>query len=158
MNELYLLKKQLEELYRKIPAYERDNNIETPESIAYQEFLKEFIAFGQKTFEDESLGLEQIEEKIRDYSIATIKELLTRQPQDILDSFSEMDDITRDSLNRLDMCLSYKREDPKFFYEDKNCASDREYLAGFDEEDIARYESLEDYIRNAPKDVIVGKK
>ena len=158
MNELYLLKKQLDDFYGKIPAYERDNGIETPESIAYNEFLKEFIAFGQKTLEDDSLGLEQIEGKMRDYSVAIIKELLKREPKDILDSFSEMDDITRDSLKGLDMCLHYKKEDPKFFYEDQNCASDREYLACFDEDDIARYESLEDFIRNAPEEVLIGKK
>lgn len=157
MNELYLLKKQLDDLYNKIPKYERDNNIDSPELESYNEALKVFVSSGQKFFEDDSLKLEDIERKICEYSVAKTKETLSRDSQDILSAMDNMEEIERDSLMRLEYCLVCRDENPKDFYEDDNFAGDKEFLESFSDEEIASFSSLQDQIRKSPNEGEIHK-
>lgn len=157
MDELYSVRKKLEDLYRMIPKYERDNNIETPEAKVYEEFKSEFIAMGRKVLEDESLSLDDIEKRIEEYSISSTKEILSRKPEDALDAFGTMETITRDAIIRLENCLIDKKEDSWKFHHNEIYASDREFLAAFSEEDIEAFRQLEDYIGQVPDEVLMKK-
>ena len=158
MNDLYSMKKRVDDLYDKIPLLERDND-ETfsPQRDAYNEALSEFVKCGQTVFEDNSLSSEQIVARMNQYSVTSVKELLTHQPQDILAAIHEMDNVKEDAFMRLEYCLSVKKDAPEAFESDKMFASDRAYLAAFNDEEIANFEAFQNYIRTCSDEVIKGK-
>lgn len=157
MNDLYSLDKQLGELYNRIPLLERDNDLDSQQKEDYNNALKEFVECGKKVFGDDSLGREQIDRKIQEYAILSVKSSLTHEPQDILAMIPDMDNITSDAFMRLEYCLSSRKEDPKSFYEEDFFAKDREFLASFSEEDIAHFEEFQNYIGKTPDDVVRNK-
>ncbi len=150
MNDLYSLNRQLENLYNRIPLYERENDLDSPQKDEYNKALQEFIECGEKVFGEDNLDLEQINARIQEHSILAVKAMLAHEPQDIYASIPEMDNIASDAFTRLEYCLSCRRENPRDFYEDDNFASDRKFLSSFNEEDIASFERFQDYIRNTP--------
>lgn len=158
MNDLYSMKKRVDDLYDKIPLLERDND-ETfsPQRDAYNEALSEFVKCGQTVFEDNSLSSEQIVARMNQYSVTSVKELLTLQPQDILAAIHEMDNVKEDAFMRLEYCLSVKKDAPEAFESDKMFASDRAYLAAFNDEEIANFEAFQNYIKTCSDEVIKGK-
>lgn len=158
MDDLYTLDKKLDALYNQIPLDERETDIKSPQKEAYNNALTEFLECGQKVFDDNNLGLDQLVTKMKQYSVLAVKEILTHEPQEILVSIQGMDKVAEDSLIRLEYCLSCKREDPRAFNEDNMFASDREYLASFSDEEIASFENFQNYIRRSSDEVIIGKK
>ncbi|MDE6292054.1 MAG: hypothetical protein K2L98_00065, partial [Bacilli bacterium] len=149
MDDLYTLDKKLGELYDKIPLADRGTDVDSPQKDAYNSALSEFLKCGQKVFDDESLGVDQLLTKMKQYSVSSVKEILTHEPQEILVSIQGMDKVAEDSLIRLEYFLSCKREDPRAFNEDDMFASDREYLAAFSDEEIASFENFQNYIRRS---------
>lgn len=158
MNDLYSMKKRVDDLYAKIPLLDRNNEEEfSPQRDAYNEALNEFVKCGQTVFNDNSLSGEQIVARMNQYSVTSVKELLTHQPQDILAAIHEMDNVRGDAFMRLEYCLSVKKDAPKEFESDKMFASDREYLASFSDEEIANFEAFQNYIKTCSDEVIKGK-
>lgn len=157
MNDLYSLDQQLGELYNRIPLLERETDLDSQQKDDYNNALKEFVECGKKVFGDDSLGREQIDKKIQEHAILSVKASLTQEPQDILAAIQEMDNVTSDAFMRLEYCLSSRKEDPKSFYEEDYFAKDREFLASFSEEEIARFEEFQNYIRKTPDDVVRNK-
>lgn len=158
MNDLYSMKKRVDDLYDKIPLLDRDND-ETfsPQRDAYNKAVNEFVKCGQEVFEDDSLSVDQIVARMNQYSVSSVKELLTHQPQDILAAIREMDNVKEDAFMRLDYCLTVKKNAPEKFESDKMFASDRAYLAAFSEDEIANFEAFQDFIKTASDEVIKGK-
>ncbi len=153
MEELYLLKKQLDDLYSGIPKYERDNNIESPELIEYKRLSQKVIEYSSKLFGVQE-SMEQIEERILEYSVEAAKELLSHSPEEIKDAMPSMNGVTRNALTRLEYCLSSKRDNERDFQIDELFAKDRDFLARFTDKEIASFESLQNSLKNDSDNVI----
>lgn len=103
------------------------------------------------------MNVDQIVARMNQYSVTSVKELLTHQPQDILSAIHGMDNVEEDAFMRLEYCLSVRKNSPESFEKDKMFAEDRAYLAKFTEEELANFEAFQDYIRTSSDEVIKGK-
>ena len=151
-NDLYFLDKELEKLYNRIPIFERENDISSQQKDEYNKALNEYLECGRKVFNDPSLRMEDIKNRILEHSILSIKALLAYEPQDILSAIQDIDNITSDAFTRLEYCLSCRDDKPSDFYQDKLFANDRKFIENFSEEDFANFKRLQDYIRKTSED------
>ncbi len=156
MDELYLLSKQVKELYSKIPLNERDNNIASPQKQEYQKALQSFIKIGKNVFGDD-LDLEELNERIKWHSILSVKAVLAKEPQDIYALIPEMDNVTSDAFMRLEYSLSSRKENLAYFYHDAIFSDNRDFLTNFNEEDIASFERFQEFIKNTSENTNINK-
>ena len=152
MKELYLLNKQLDSLWNQIPRYERDKHIETPESIAYNEFLNKFVEYGRKVLDNQTLNYEQIQSKITEWSMHLVKELLSKDNQEIYDNImvnaDENYEIYKDNMVRLEECLTEKETNEWEFQNDELYTNDKKFLAHFSNEDIEKFKNFQIFLGN----------
>lgn len=147
MDKLFFMKKELEELYGSISSYERVHNIDSSKVIAYYDLLKKIIEYGKKYFDDSSLTYEQIEDNMNKRATDIIRKILFNSNEDILDNLSQLSDLERYLLEKLEYCLNLKEYNEQYFIPDDLCASDRKYLEQFSDEDIIRFKDFQNFIR-----------
>lgn len=148
MNELYLSKKQLDELYRKIPKYEKDHGIETKEEHEYNAYLEKFITLGRKVLENDSIGVEDIKNALANHATKKIKVFLQKENIDMFSSLSQLDDISKDSLEFLEYCVLQSEKDRWLFEKDDFFAEERNFLKQFTDEDIENFKRFSDFLRD----------
>lgn len=141
------MKKELEELWGSISYYERVHNIDSSKLVAYYNLLKNFIEYGKKYFDDSSLTYEQIDDNMNKCAIDIIRKILFNSNEDILDNLSELSDLERYLLEKLEYCLNLKEYYERDFIAADLYANDRKYLAQFSDEDIIRFKDFQNFIR-----------
>ena len=147
MDKLFFMKKELEELWGSISYYERVHNIHSSKLVAYYNLLKNFIEYGKKYFDDSSLTYEQIDDNMNKCAIDIIRKILFNSNEDILDNLSELSDLERYLLEKLEYCLNLKEYYERDFIAADLYANDRKYLAQFSDEDIIRFKDFQNFIR-----------
>lgn len=147
MDKLFFMKKELEELWGSISYYERVHNIDSSKLVAYYNLLKNFIEYGKKYFDDSSLTYEQIDDNMNKCAIDIIRKILFNSNEDILDNLSELSDLERYLLEKLEYCLNLKEYYERDFIAADLYANDRKYLAQFSDEDIIRFKDFQNFIR-----------
>lgn len=147
MDKLFFMKKELEELWGSISYYERVHNIDSSKLVAYYNLLKNFIEYGKKYFDDSSLTYEQIDDNMNKCAIDIIRKILFNSNEDILDNLSELSDLERYLLEKLEYCLNLKEYYERDFIAADLYANDRKYLAQFSDEDIIRFKNFQNFIR-----------
>ena len=109
--------------------------------------LKNFIEYGKKYFDDSSLTYEQIDDNMNKCAIDIIRKILFNSNEDILDNLSELSDLERYLLEKLEYCLNLKEYYERDFIAADLYANDRKYLAQFSDEDIIRFKNFQNFIR-----------
>ena len=149
MDELYLSKKQLDELYRRIPKYEKDYGIKTEEENEYNTYLEKFVTLGRKVLGSDSIGVEDIKKALANHAVQKVKSFLQKENEDMFSSLSQLDDISKDSLERLEYCVFQSEKDRLSFERDEDFAEEREFLKQFTDEDIESFKRFSDFLRDS---------
>ena len=148
MDELYLLKKQLDELNKKIPKYEKDHGIETKEEAEYNSFLEKFIALGRKILSNDTLSDKDIKQVINTHAVQKVKTFLGKDNQTMFDSLSQLYEMSSDSMQFLEYCIIQSENDPWLFERDELFSEEREFLKQFTKKDITKFKNFSDYLKD----------
>ena len=148
MDELYLLKKQLDKLYRKIPKYEKDHGIKTKEEDEYNAYLEKFITLGRKVLGSDSIGVKDIKNALANHAAKKIKDFLQKENENMFSNLSQLDDISKDSLVFLEYCVLQSEKDRLSFERDDLFTEERDFLKQFTDEDIENFKRFSDILRD----------